>query len=143
MTARSWQIGDLEQIAQIERNAFSDPWSKELLSDCLRYPYYHTFLLEEGGQVCGYGVLTVLFEDAEIMNIAVDSDFRGRGLGHSILQAMHERARALGATRALLEVRKSNAPAIALYESEGYAAYGERANYYGDGETALLMEKSF
>ncbi len=124
----------------MEQSCFSDPWSKEMLSDCLRYPYYRTFVAEEGGQVCGYGVLIVLFEDAEVANIAVGNAFRGRGIGKALLREMHAQAKALGATRALLEVRKSNGVAIALYEKFGYAAYGERKGYYEDGEDALLME---
>ncbi len=140
MIVRAWEEKDLNKIAQAEKNCFADPWSKEMLADCLRYPYYHTFLMKEGGQVCGYGVLIALFEDAEIANIAVDRPYRGRGLAKGLLQAMHEKAKILGATRVLLEVRKSNAPAIALYESFGYQPYGERKGYYEDGEDALLME---
>ncbi len=127
-------------LAKMEERCFSDPWSKEMLSDCLRYPHYHTFLAEEGGQVCGYGILIALFEDGEVANIAVDAPYRGRGIGRALMQAMHQRAKSLGGVRALLEVRESNAPAIALYESLGYCAYGKRKNYYGDGENAILME---
>ncbi len=142
MTVRAWRKEDVALLAKMEERCFADPWSREMLEDCLRYPYYHTFLAEEGGQVCGYGVLILLFEEAEVANIAVDSPCRGRGIGRQLLQAMQERARALGATRCLLEVRVSNVPAIGLYESFGYRPYGRRSKYYEDGEDALLMENT-
>ncbi len=141
MYLRAWEEKDLPAICKAEQNCFTDPWTREMLFDCLRYPYYHTFLAEEGGQVCGYGVLIVLFEDAEVANIAVDRGYRGQGVAKALLQAMHEKAKALGATRILLEVRKSNAAALSLYEGFGYQVYGERKGYYEDGEDALLMER--
>ncbi len=137
---RAWAQKDIEAIAAIEQKSFADPWSKALLSDCLSYPYYRCFVAEEGGQVCGYCCLILLFEDGEVANIAVDSAFRGRGVAKALMEKMHEAAKAGGATRCLLEVRRSNAPAIALYEKFGYRVYGVRARYYGD-EDALLMEK--
>ncbi len=140
MEIRAWTKKDVEIVAEMEKRCFADPWSKEMLLDCLRYPYYHTFVAEEGGQVCGYGVLIALFEDGEVANIAVDAPFRGKGVGRAILEAMHQKARALGGTRALLEVRESNAPAIALYERFGYRPYGRRKGYYADGEDAILMQ---
>ncbi len=142
MMIRTWTKEDIDCIAKMERECFSDPWSREMLFDCLKYPYYRCFLAEEGGQVCGYCCLICLFEDGEVANIAVDSAFRGRGIGKALMTKMHEEAAALGATRCLLEVRASNSPAIALYEGLGYRRYGVRARYYGDGEDAVLMEKS-
>ncbi len=140
MIIRPWTKSDIDAIAMIERFSFLDPWSKENLSDVLRYPHYHSFLVEEGGQVCGYGCLIVMFEHAEIANIAVAAPYRGRGVGNALLQAMHHRAKLLGAEQCLLEVRVSNANAIGLYKKNGYEQYGVRARYYGN-EDALLMRK--
>ncbi len=142
MNVRAWTKEDVQKIAEIERACFSDAWTKEMLADCLRFPYYHCFLVEEGGQVCGYCCLIVLFEDGEVANIAVDAPYRGRGIAKALMEKMHDKARSLGATRCLLEVRKSNVAAISLYERFGYCHYGERPRYYEDGEDALLMEKS-
>ncbi len=139
ITIESWTEADVEQIAAIEQRSFSDPWSKTMLADCLRFPAYTCFAAKEGGQVCGYGCLLCLFEEAEIANIAVDAPFRGRGVGKLLLQRMHETAQEKGAQVCLLEVRKSNAAAIALYKSFGYTAYGERKGYYAGGEDAILM----
>ncbi len=141
MQIRAWKKEDIDRIAQIEQECFSDPWTREMLADCLTYPYYRCFLAEEGGQVCGYCILIALFEDGEVANIAVALPYRGRGVGGLLLQKLHESAKALGATRCLLEVRKSNERAISLYRRFGYEAYGVRARYYADGEDAILMQK--
>ncbi len=140
---RAWEKEDIEKIALMEGRCFADPWSREMLEDCLRYPYYHTFLVEEGGRLCGYCCLVCLFEDGEVANIAVDAPERGKGYAREMMEAMHLRAKTLGAVRCLLEVRQSNAAAIALYMGLGYTVYGRRAKYYEDGEDALLMEKRF
>ena len=141
MKIRAWEQSDLTEIAQMEARCFSDPWSEDALASVLRYAWQHSFLLEDEGQVCGYGCLLCLFEDAEIANIAVDIPFRGKGYGGALLGAMLEKAKSLGASRALLEVRVSNATAIRLYEKFGFVKYGERKRYYEDGEDAALMEK--
>ena len=140
MNIRAWEEKDISRIEEIERACFSDPWTRTDLEGVVKFSCYQSFLAEEGGQVCGYGCMIALFETAEIANVAVDIPFRKRGIGRKILLAMHEKAKQLGASEALLEVRKSNAAAIALYESEGYIPYGIREKYYGD-EDAVLMRK--
>lgn len=142
MTVRAWTKEDVAAIAEIERQSFSDPWTEDMLKDALRFPVYHTFLAEEGGQVCGYSCLIVLFEDAELANIAVAPTCRGKGVGKLLMEKMHEKAKALGAERVLLEVRVSNESAIGLYEKYGYSRYGKREKYYADGEDAYLMAKT-
>ena len=142
MIIREWKQEDVGVIADMERRCFSDPWTEDMLADCLLYPIYHCFLAEEGGQVCGYCCLSVVCEDAEVDNIAVDFPYRGKGIGLALMQTMHNRAKELGATQSFLEVRVSNAPAVALYEKLGYETYGVRAGYYEDGEDAFVMKKS-
>ena len=142
MIIRAWEEKDIPAIADIENKSFADPWTEGMLRDCLRYPIYHNFLAEEGGQVCGYCCLILLFEDAELANIAVAPTYRGQGVGKLLMEKMHSYAKAFGAERMLLEVRVSNQSAIGLYEKYGYERYGLRENYYADGEDAYLMQKS-
>ena len=66
MIVRAWEEKDIAAIADIENKSFADPWTEGMLLDTLRFPVYHTFLAEDGGQVCGYGCLILLFEDAEL-----------------------------------------------------------------------------
>ncbi len=142
ITVREWKKEDIPILTKMEQACFTDPWTEEMLSDCLRYPIYNCFLAEEGGQVCGYCTLIVVCEDAEVGNIAVAPSYRGRGIAKLLMEKMHERARERGATQAFLEVRVSNAPAISLYKKFGYEPYGIRARYYEDGEDALVMKRS-
>ncbi len=139
---REWTKEDIPILSEMELRCFQDAWTKEMLSDTLRYPVYHCFLAEEGGQVCGYCCLIVVCEDAEIGNIAVDLPYRGRGISNALMQAMHDRAKEMGATQAFLEVRVSNQTAISLYRKFGYEPYGVRKKYYDDGEDALVMKRS-
>lgn len=141
MNVRLWGKEDIESISQIEQICFAEPWSKAALEEVAFSPFRYCFLVEEGGQVCAYSCLFVLFEDAEVQNIAVAPTARGKGYAKALLCAMHEKAKALGAKRCLLEVREDNAPALALYERFGYTRYGLREKYYGDGENAVLMQK--
>ena len=142
MQIREWTKEDVDVLAEMEERCFKAPWTKEMLSDCLRYPIYNCFLAEEGGQVCGYCCLITVYEDAEVGNIAVDKPFRGKGIAQALMQVMHERAKEKGAIQCLLEVRVSNTPAISLYQKFGYEVYGVRARYYEDGEDAFVMKKT-
>ena len=141
MTIREWTEKDVIQIAEIEARCFQDAWTVVAFEEVLKYPIHHTFLIEERGQVCAYACLLVLFEDAELENIAVDLPYRKRGMAKALMDALHEKAKALGAKRCLLEVRVSNLPAISLYEKYGYEKYGVRKRYYADGEDAFVMQK--
>ncbi len=141
MTIRALEEKDVFQIWEMEKRCFTDPWTKEMFFDCLRYPYYYNLIAEEEGQVCGYCIFTVLFEDVEIANIAVDLPYRGKGIAKSLLEYAHAKAKSLGGETCFLEVRKNNVAALSLYEGLGYAEYGVRERYYSDGEDARLMKK--
>ena len=142
MQIRAWEQKDIAKLAEMERRCFSDPWTEQMLADTLKLPVYHGFLAEEQGEILGYASLIVVCEDAEVGNIAVDLPFRGKGISKLLMDAMHERAKSLGATHCFLEVRVSNAVAISLYEKYGYEKFGVRAKYYADGEDAFVMKKS-
>ena len=142
MILRAWERKDVDTIAEMEKRCFpQDAWTKGMLSELLDSPYEWAVLAEEGGLVCGYACLFTLFETADLMNIAVDEPFRGRGIACLLIEALHKKAKELGAERVMLEVRVSNAPAIALYQKYGYEKIAVRKNYYGNGEDADIMQK--
>ena len=145
MTAnvRAWRETDISKIAQVERVCFSDPWSETDLLGCLSLPIYKTYLIEEDGEIIAYACQSVIFEDSEVLNIAVAPKHRGRGYGRKLMQEMLNTAIALKACNVFLEVRVSNESAKGLYRSFGFEEYGLRKNYYPDGENALLMKKTF
>lgn len=142
MIARKWKREDIPQIAELEKQCFSDPWSAQAFESGMNSPFFYGILFEDGGQVCAYACETVIFEDAEILNVAVAPSFRRRGLGEKLLLALEDVAKSKGAERMLLEVREGNTPARGLYEKQGYLAFGVRKRYYEDGENAVLMQKT-
>lgn len=142
MILRLWEEKDLAQIAELEKECFSDPWDLVSLRSSFLLPVTRCFLAEEEGQVCGYCILSVLFEDAEILNIAVGKKARRRGIGEALLSAALERATLEGAERCFLEVRENNVAAQALYRKFDFETYGLRKGYYADGENALAMKKT-
>jgi ribosomal-protein-alanine N-acetyltransferase len=142
MTIRLWEDQDLPLIERAEQRCFSDPWSLAALTAAKENPFTHCYLIEENGQLQAYGCLFVLFEEAEVQNIAVDIPYQKQGIGRALIDFMHEKAKALGAEKCFLEVRVSNRAAIALYQKTGYEIYGERSKYYADGESAFVMRKT-
>ncbi|GIX07524.1 MAG: hypothetical protein KatS3mg115_1927 [Candidatus Poribacteria bacterium] len=133
---------DLEAIYRIERRSFPTPWSYGALRDEVTglRPYSHVLVARVEAQVVGYVIFWVAAEEIHIVNIAVDPDFRRRGIGRQLLAAALHEARQMKLTRATLEVRPSNAPAIRLYESFGFQTVALRRGYYSDtGEDAYIM----
>lgn len=137
----------LEQLLAIEQEAFAEPWTRaDYLEEAAR-PIAHILALvdEKGAEdeplLLAYAGFWQVLDEADINNVAVAAAQRGRGYGRQLLQAVLARALNLGCKRLTLEVRPSNAPALALYQSLGFVVCGRRRGYYQDnGEDALLME---
>jgi ribosomal-protein-alanine N-acetyltransferase len=136
---RAWTKEDIEKIADLERRCFSDPWSAEMFESAARSPLFHGLIARERGEVIGYACQTVLFEDAEILNVAVAPSVRGRGIGKALMSGMIEAAKTRGAETMFLEVRVSNVAALRLYRGFGFQDGYIRKKYYEDGEDALTM----
>lgn len=134
----------LDEIAAMELRAFAVPWSKKTFEGAFAADTVTVLAaLDEDGTLMGYACLLVIAPDGELMNIAVDSCFRGRGVGSALMEAVLERALLLGAEDIFLEVRDSNAPARHLYEKYGFETLGRRKKYYQKPvEDAILMKKS-
>ena len=130
----------LPQIQKIEQHSFSMPWTEAMLRIQLA-PDSHVFLTAETeGIVVGYVGLMYVLDEGYVSNVAVHPDWRRRGAADALLTALEARARKLLLSFLTLEVRESNAPAIALYEKHGYRAVGKRKNYYEKPtEDAILM----
>ncbi len=141
MTTREWRIGDLDQIAAIEAESFSDPWTRRMLADSFLSDRFTGVLLEEEGSIVAYGGMSVVCDEAEIELVAVSEMFRRCGRGKKIVSDLLEIARGRGVKKVFLEVRVSNAPAQILYLKSGFRGLYCRTRYYPDGEDAVVMVK--
>ena len=139
---REMQAADLDKILPIEESCFSDPWSKEMFEGSLTLPTTRGLLFEEEGQVKGYILGGVLFEEAEIFNVAVTPIYRKNGIAKKLMDAFEELIKSQGASVCFLEVRVSNLAALCLYQGYGYEKIGVRKKYYADGEDAFVMKKT-
>lgn len=140
MTARH-----LPAVAELERVCFpADPWSEALFRAALENPGAAILLaLGEDGALLGYAVLSTVLDEGNLDNIAVAPAYRRQGVADALLSVVTGFGRE-HLSRLMLEVRASNAPAIALYEKYGFAAVGRRKNYYdAPREDAVLMTLVF
>jgi len=134
----------VDQIAQLERENFSIPWSETQLEDAL-YNDAASFIVaeDEEGNVIGYAGLNVVLDEGYINNIVVEEAARRHGVASALLE-VYCRFAAVNLAFLTLEVRKSNAPAIALYEKHGFEQVGLRPGFYSrPREDALIMTRTF
>jgi ribosomal-protein-alanine N-acetyltransferase len=108
----------------------------------LSLPTTKGLLFEEEGQIKGYILGGVLFEEAEIFNVAVPPEYRKQGFAKRLMTAFEEVVKSQGALVCFLEVRVSNLSALCLYQKFGYEKIGVRKKYYADGEDAFVMKKT-
>ena len=127
-------------VAELERAVFSDPWSEDSFIGMTDNSFYHLICAMENGTVCGYLAASSVAGESEILRIAVSDSYRRRGIGAALLDSFIKDRTEAGNSEFFLEVRASNAPAIALYSSRGFEVCGKRANYYKcPTEDAVLM----
>jgi [ribosomal protein S18]-alanine N-acetyltransferase len=129
---------DLPQVVAIERRAFTTPWSLAMFVLELSKPSGICLAAEVENELVGYLICSRYDTVWHVMNVAVDVDRRRRGIATALIAALLER---IGDdAQVTLEVRKSNAGALSLYERFGFRSAGLRRRYYADnGEDAVIM----
>ncbi len=133
---------DVDEVAYIERECFSLPWSKEALIESLELPHSMFIVAKIGGEIVGYGGVYITYDEAEVTNIAVKSEYRKQGIGRMLVDGVVSQAQERGANTIVLEVRESNLPAISLYEKCGFENIGIRKDFYERPvENAVIMWK--
>ena len=135
----------IPQIADLERLCFSKPWNEQMLAEELDNPTA-SFIVAVGdnGQVLGYAGISVIAGEGYIDNVAVREEYRRQGIAAQILQVFLQFAEANRLAFLTLEVRPSNAAAIALYQGFGFEEVGRRKNYYDlPKEDALILTRYF
>lgn len=135
---------DVAEIAEIEKECFSTPWSCDALRSELTNDGAVFLKAVTDGEISGYIGMHIVLDECYIANIAVKNKFRRRGIGEAILHSAEKEALNKGCSFISLEVRVSNTPAISLYEKHGYISQGQRKNFYSSPtENALIMTKTF
>jgi ribosomal-protein-alanine N-acetyltransferase len=140
-TIRVMVYADLDAVLAIEQASYPAPWRREHFQHEIDTPHSFPIVAESDGLVVGYVCLMSLFEEAQILNIAVLPELRGRGIARLLLDYSEMVAREKGAELLALEVRASNVAALTLYEKFGFIRTGLRKKYYEGRDDAVLMEK--
>ncbi len=141
---RLLQHEDLMHVSDIERRSYDFPWSHGVFRDCL-LAGYQCIVLERDGDVAGYAILSVAAGEAHILNLCVEPALRSHGYGERLLDDILFRARTSSVREIFLEVRPSNANALALYKKKGFYQVANRPAYYqaddGREDAAVLAKK--
>ena len=144
MILEKMNASHVAQIAQLEKICFSDPWSERSVASELENKLSCWLVAMEGEQVAGYIGSQTVCGETDMMNVAVHPDHRRKGIAEALILALIAELKTMESHCLTLEVRASNAPAIALYEKLGFSEIGRRKNYYRNPrEDALILRKEW
>ena len=134
----------ISQLRSLESLCFDYHWTEEQFKLGLEKKAFYVLGYVEQGVLVGYLAYSLVLEEMEVLNLGVHPDFRRRGIGRALMAALMRKCREMEIKRGLLDVKETNHPAIALYESLGFNKVGVRKNYYPDTrEDALLYDLDF
>lgn len=127
-------------ILAIEKVSNGAPWSERSFRNELQHPNGVFLVAKDGGRVVGYAGAWYVVDEAHITTVAVDPDYRRKGIGRALTIAILDAAKERGMACSTLEVRAGNEAAIELYQQLGYVTTARRKAYYPDNqEDALVM----
>ncbi len=131
---------DIPAIAELERMCFSSPWSEKAILDTMAGENALFLVARSDDKVCGYIGSYFALDEGYITNIAVNPEYRRRGIGKALVDKLVEKGKEKLLSFWTLEVRESNAGAIALYSKLGFETVGKRPRFYSNPvESAYLM----
>ena len=144
MTYTEMKAEHVPQVAQLEKLCFADPWSEMSIASELRSIWSYWVVAVCDDQVVGYIGSQSSIDESDVMNVAVHPDWRRQGIAEQLIVHLIDQLKSRGSHALMLEVRASNAPAIALYEKLGFRQVGLRKNYYRNPkEDALILRKEW
>ncbi len=144
MTITEMRPEHVSQVAELEKKCFSAPWSEKSVASELENPLACWLVALDGTLVTGYAGSQTVMGETDMMNIAVHPDFRRRGIGEALVQALISELKKRGSRCLTLEVRASNGAAQGLYAKLGFFLAGRRPNYYfHPREDALILRKEW
>ena len=131
---------DIPFVARLEAVCFSMPFTEKALNELFLNTSWHFFVATENDTVVGYISFYCILDETEIVNVCVMPELRGKGIGRALTKCAIDFNKENNGSRVMLEVRKSNTPAIKLYESLGFIPVGVSKNHYKlPTEDAILM----
>ena len=134
----------IDELVELEKICFSDPWSKVMFMGDLQSEYTCYFgAFDDYGKLIGYAGMWMSVDGGEITNVAVHPDYRRKGIASMLVDNLIQICRVNKLPSLLLEVRENNCKAISLYTKKGFKKVGMRKNYYKNPkENAVLMTKT-
>ena len=136
-----FKVKDIDQILEIEKESFSNHWSKQMfLSEC-ENKFSHFKICISDNLIIGFIIYRIVLEEAEILNIVIGHKFRGKSFGKQLLNYAVNDIKEHKVKNIFLEVNERNIIAQNLYKNGGFVKYSTRQNYYGD-DNAVLMKLS-
>lgn len=142
MRFRSMRPADLPDVAALSKAADPYGWTLRNFQDAVAAGYLMTLLCDDTDAIVGYSVVTQVFDEAELLEIAVDPRHQGKGYGKALLAHTLELTKQRAALKMHLEVRVGNTRARTMYEKAGFVQVGMRKGYYPcdtGREDAVLM----
>ncbi len=122
---------DLQKLMEVEREAFDEPWSASIMRDSIHAAHSRVWgIYSELNDLIGFGVISIVLEDAEIIDMAVSEAYQGKGYGKILMRFLLDKARQNGAENMFLEVGVKNDTAISLYKNLGFEQINLRKDYY-------------
>ena len=132
-------LNDIADIVRIEQACFSTPWTEQGVSESIENENTHLYLALADGEAAGYMGVQIFSGEGYVTNVATLPEYRRQGVAKALIERVLQNEMEF----LTLEVRESNAPAIALYESLGFERVGVRPHFYRNpDENAVLMTKN-
>lgn len=143
MHCRKMSPSDLESVLRIQNELAFQNWTiKQLESECSS-PLSIALVLILNEQVIGYLFIKVIGDEAELLSIAIKSDYSRIGAGSFLWREGVSSLKEKNVRSVFLEVRENNITAQLFYKKHGFINIGIRKHYYSDGENALLFRLDF
>lgn len=134
---------DISVVYQIALESFEYPWSEKRFVETMQLPFIHSMVAINGDEIAGYCYTSVMYDESEIYDIAVSSNYRKKGIGQLLMEEAISFAKEKGAEKMFLEVASKNSSAQALYKKNGFEIDGVRKSYYQNGDDAYNMTLVF
>jgi ribosomal-protein-alanine N-acetyltransferase len=132
-------VDALDELAAVEARAAQRPWPREVFAEELERSFSHVMVLRDE-RILAFIVYWIVGDELQVLNLATDPNARRQGHAARLVEHAVAAARRGGCARLLLEVRRSNAPALRLYRKYGFRPIGVRAEYYSaEREDAIVM----